>query len=172
MTEAQAQHFLRRRAGQPVCVRYVARSSGQIRFRTAPPLLGAIAFLFAIGGCASLGLGQRWCFEASGDAHVCEVARPHRETAQGCPLPPPREALPNGGQRVRVDFTIDPDEEVMFVGLLVSDPARDHFERYPDRLEYQPTADVWRNFSRRLRERAEQRRQRRHRRRTPQADPP
>lgn len=161
MTEAQARRFLRRHAGERMCVRYVTNVSGTVRFRATPPVLGAIAFLFAVSGCAALGLDQQWCFEHDGDAYACEADRTFRVEGKGPPAFRSSEPLTGGGQRYRVDFSIDPLAERRFVGMIIADPDRAHYDRYPDRLTYEPTVKLWRDLRRSLHERSERRRRRR-----------
>jgi hypothetical protein len=126
MDPVARRRFLGLRVGHEVCVAYGPR-------RTAGPVLG-VAVLLALAGCASLSTPVT--------------------TEAGCPVPaaPVAETIPSGdANHIRVDFSIDPDPRNRFVGIVIVDDAYEHYDRVPDRLHYEPTDELWRDFANRVR---------------------
>jgi hypothetical protein len=138
MRERDARAWLAAHEGQQVCVGYRVRRDGSIAFRrdSARPWLAPA--LAGVTACAP----------------QVQTAMPDEAviTGEGCPLPGGNvTTAASSATVVRVDFRIDPNDEVR-MGMIVGIDDHHRPDR-SDRLEWIPTKKLWKDFIARVRAR-------------------
>lgn len=143
MTELQARRFLAERGGQRVCVRYTSDTTGNLRFRPAPPARGLVLAVASLALAACTGYVESDTIASPDDAFACEdvsgytipcedtITPPpppdvvtHREPEPPEPAKPtkPTETVDEVESETMGDVEIPDPEAEIFLGQMVADP--------------------------------------------------
>jgi len=142
MREHEVRALLAAHEGRSLCVEYRAREDGTIALRPEPARAWLAPALAGLAACAPM------------RGATTPVDAPQAQTS-GCPLPQPTPAAtPQSSDEIVfvANFRIDPDDEFRR-GMIVLDRTDHHRPDRSDRLEWIPTAKLWKDFIARVRAR-------------------